>query len=107
MAPCKETNGYWEEETKPQMLASASSLEQSLQLLQILEGASLDDADLIVFQMQDSKILQASEVHFGDPGDVISVQVKALCVAGDAPRNGAQAQPVAVHASGGADRRLA
>ena len=28
--------------------------------------------------LQDSKILQASEVHFGDPGDVISVQVTAM-----------------------------
>lgn len=28
---------------------------QSLQLLQILEGASLDDADLVVFQMPRSR----------------------------------------------------
>lgn len=28
--------------------------------------------------LQDSEILQAGEVHFGDPGDVISVQVTAM-----------------------------
>lgn len=28
--------------------------------------------------LQDSEILQSSEVHLGDPGDVISVQVTAM-----------------------------
>lgn len=37
---------------------------QSLQLLQILEGASLNDADLVVFQMSRTKKQQGSRVSW-------------------------------------------